>query len=659
MCRAICLNASIAILGLLGGAIHIVPVLAANEQNPKLSPKTGSVNQDGSVSGDIDSKIAAGYSKEGSEPGYEIRIQSLSFEPPMGQSFRTFLAGEQKATAPVISGSGADYVDFDTGPPSAMTPIASFTATPERISGSAAFPWWQIDAGDFPLKMEGNLAGGSGTGPESGGLLHWAAKTVYGDIVSVMWEAIDSPLDDNPNSGGGLRIFPGKQTPTDTTDRDTVLVRAKVYPAEADKYVEFKLIDVDDPSSSTTPIDEEPSVGPPHDNRGGLAYFLNGTESRYTGAYTDANGEATVEVRLTMQPGDNFRVAAALSTPDNLIGVYAEHPDAEGRVYLYSNEELFPPNQVTPMLTIWRRLWIEQDSMVKPSSTILDVIYDTSSTTITSNFPHNGLTTIHTDVALRFGAPRVSVNSFEGGKITFMDIPGHVPVTYTVYSHTIASITGDDIVVVGNVSANVVDAQKLILTEDDQVSVLPAYLMPGPIGMAAYGAGYILPTAVDNQYRDKVPFENNLAEVDIDTGASWRSGKDLSTASDFWVQHVVAGFEGAINDDHDADGVWVPVDGVPSAVMDGVESVIYGKTPIKWTIPTSGESTIVFMESVRDDDTGLKFTSLDHTVTHEIGHGAITDHITGGIMEAGAPRLENSFTPETLDVIRSIIRWGD
>jgi len=44
--------------------------------------------------------------------------------------------------------------------------------------------------------------------------------------VSVALLAINSPLDANPNAGGGLRIFPDKQTPEDTVARNTVRVKA-------------------------------------------------------------------------------------------------------------------------------------------------------------------------------------------------------------------------------------------------------------------------------------------------------------------------------------------------------------------------------------------------------------------------------------------------
>ncbi|MDX9976059.1 MAG: hypothetical protein RBU21_23980, partial [FCB group bacterium] len=38
--------------------------------------------------------------------------------------------------------------------------------------------------------------------------------------VDLDWETLDSALDDNPNWNGGKRIFPDKQSPTDSTARD-------------------------------------------------------------------------------------------------------------------------------------------------------------------------------------------------------------------------------------------------------------------------------------------------------------------------------------------------------------------------------------------------------------------------------------------------------
>jgi len=84
------------------------------------------------------------------------------------------------------------------------------------------------------------------------------------------------------------------------------------------KTIYFKSFDLDDPSTDAAPMDSNGSLG--NDNRGG-----SGTAAQYgilsivggsgttnsVSAATDANGIASADLTVTMQPGDNFMVAAS------------------------------------------------------------------------------------------------------------------------------------------------------------------------------------------------------------------------------------------------------------------------------------------------------------------------------------------------------------
>jgi hypothetical protein len=131
-------------------------------------------------------------------------------------------------------------------------------------------------------------------------------------VQSVTFETINSQVtQDNPAFlGGGSRIFPDKQNPADTTNRRTVRVRAQLAPSGGTPTytqgvtVHFRNFDVDDPSSDPI-IDPMGAAG--NDNNGSpQAGSLN-----MPSATTDANGVATVEFTTTMQPGDNFVIAAS------------------------------------------------------------------------------------------------------------------------------------------------------------------------------------------------------------------------------------------------------------------------------------------------------------------------------------------------------------
>jgi hypothetical protein len=149
-------------------------------------------------------------------------------------------------------------------------------------------------------------------------------------VASVSFETVNSPVtNDNPQSlGGGERDFPDKQSPTDATNRRVVRVRAQLAESggsptyESGIKVYFRNYDVDDPSSD--PVIDSTDT-PTGDNRGlnGTAASA-GTLSNCTSygvnrcyATTNSQGVATADFTVTMQPGDNFRIAA--STDQNYL----------------------------------------------------------------------------------------------------------------------------------------------------------------------------------------------------------------------------------------------------------------------------------------------------------------------------------------------------
>jgi len=186
-------------------------------------------------------------------------------------------------------------------------------------------------------------------------------------VVSVQWEQHVKPLTDNPAAqGGGLRMFAERDDAAaqPSVDNQTVTVKATVVPRQAGVRVYFASFDVDDPTANTEPVDamdeEFPDRG--NDNRGtpNNGTFLNGVSF----ADTDANGEARVQLVVTTQPGDNFRVAATLDENEfQRLGIYANEPDS---IYVPANSEPVLAGfagRVSPLLTVWRSVYVEVDAM--------------------------------------------------------------------------------------------------------------------------------------------------------------------------------------------------------------------------------------------------------------------------------------------------------
>lgn len=215
-------------------------------------------------------------------------------------------------------------------------------------------------------------------------------------VTSLEFERIDSTyevVDANPGNGttgtaDGKRIFPDKINSADNaTDRQLIRVKANVLPAAANLKVYFGSYDLDDPSATATPLDTTNADG--KDNKGNVNGSQSGEFATLPGntcdgastgslpnhisriACTTASGGTTAAgFKVTMQPGDNFAIAASVDDAyRNLLNVNS----ANGAQVINAANQVIPisgtgnPNNVagirTEMLTVWRKLHIEMDSM--------------------------------------------------------------------------------------------------------------------------------------------------------------------------------------------------------------------------------------------------------------------------------------------------------
>jgi len=185
--------------------------------------------------------------------------------------------------------------------------------------------------------------------------------------------------DPHPSApGAALRVFPGARTPgLGGTTQDKVKVKVVLSTAvPSDLTVYLKSFDVDDPSANTAPVDAEIAD---EDNRGNIG----GKESGQL-AGEDADGIATltfkkddnqkeIEFQITMQPGDNFRVVASCDTNGKSLKQLRNKDRDDGLDIVDENIVTTPKTpipesnrRVSPVLTVWRFLHVEVDSMTAP-----------------------------------------------------------------------------------------------------------------------------------------------------------------------------------------------------------------------------------------------------------------------------------------------------
>lgn len=242
------------------------------------------------------------------------------------------------------------------------------------------------------------------------------------------------PLDANPNSGGGLRLFADKNSPYETDNAQPwrlAGLKVRISPAVAGMNVRLKIFDVDDPSSDNA-VDPNGSSG--NDNRAG-------TVGMTANLITNANGEAVLYYTISSQPGDNYRAAAVLSSLPITSGTVARQlldsvtidgigfSSSSGDVQYATSTNSSPATLVgSPMLTVWRRLHIERDSMgIVTNNRVSGSFYR-----VQDYGEISGLWAFD----LEAGSTPLTPNRFAGGHLVFQETSTSTPRIFTVVSNS-------------------------------------------------------------------------------------------------------------------------------------------------------------------------------------------------------------------------------
>jgi hypothetical protein len=247
--------------------------------------------------------------------------------------------------------------------------------------------------------------------------------TVY-DIVSIFWETDINPIDNNvhpvldnpahpdyarartwdnlynpppageedqpPLWGGGKRIYPDKNNPTDTADdanlQRQVIITVVIHPSTISNIpITFKVFDIDDPTQSRHFF---------HPSNPSVNHFYNAKDIDGNDVYNVVNGRVLEEVGddnqgavstygflpdlektitrssldnivserfvVSVYAGDNYRIGA--SCHDGITSVTSLEVPANNILEPKNLRTGAPlPGVYSPMLTVWRRLNVEYD----------------------------------------------------------------------------------------------------------------------------------------------------------------------------------------------------------------------------------------------------------------------------------------------------------
>jgi hypothetical protein len=464
-------------------------------------------------------------------------------------------------------------------------------------------------------------------------------RKVVAEIVGIQWMTHDtasSAAELYDTGGFGVLAYPDAATPGGPA-RPIVDVRVQVAPQLAGIPVALKWFDVDDPSAADAPIDDDPA--PPNPLRPDEHRYDPGDNRATTGSVpgisqdallmgadlpesevTDANGTIRVPFEIGwIQPGNNFRVVAG-ARPTDLTEVFAVSDDPYGSVYHEENFDLIHNEgeptltdaysidgmMATRLLTVWRRLHVEVDSMGA----------------VTGN-------TVSCNIS------RAEDNGNNGYNVTFdpvltQDDLGHfvggVLTDSAATSYLVLSCTGSTAVVLKGLSPP--PASGLAeLSDDDHLTNGQDVPMPDTSQLYAAMQEAFVEVAFDvGDSNDNTPFKANLNSVipDMHDVRGWDSV--TLNAVPYWVAYVLGAFQGPYANDND-----------PESETD----VILGETD-----STAG-GCYIYIESIYD--TG---DSQADTVVHEVGHAVGNDCWTEPVTlrDQGQPCV---YTDEYLDKIRS------
>ncbi len=275
-------------------------------------------------------------------------------------------------------------------------------------------------------------------------------QAAYIGLINVEWRAIeawgnvDDHIDPWTKKANGKRIFPDFKDPDATELRHKLEVIVKTSPALFGRKVYVKSFDVDDSTSEDFDLDENGTT-PVIDTNGkvgddNLTDYLNTPKNGqfWTGSTwggqraqgtVDANGETKFIFRVGMQPGSNYRVVASLIDETMYADVQTSNPLAAK--YLGPEASQDGGTAASPLLTVWRRLWIENDSMGEigtysgGNDKKNDLTSDVSNPTVKNTVIGNGQTIVQFNPTI---SDQSSLRNLEHGTLILPPNGSHQPI---------------------------------------------------------------------------------------------------------------------------------------------------------------------------------------------------------------------------------------
>ena len=549
-------------------------------------------------------------------------------------------------------------------------------------TGSTVIKLWVkgAKATGVPKQIDVRFTPSSGTP-----LVRYLSMTAV-NIQSIWFErdAGQIPIDNNPHVGGGLRVFPEKKTPTDTSfGRNKVTVKAKTFPAVVGLSIDFKIFDVDDPEF-VSPNDPDGAVyvdftgADGNDNRGSSTLMTYGAQG-----VTNADGIAQKYVAVSPQPGDNIRVAAIVQgstyTNHNLdnyccspVRTFPVDITLPSGTVVQSEIGLIDDNDnvitetgsstsvavATKMLTTWRRLHLEVDSMGSVAGNFVS-----ATITNTTPIPFGVGTSVTIDKSMEN-------NRFHNGRLEVTN--GGITTGYKISSSSRNTLL---------VSANLTDAligSTVKLFDDDDMNGDDPSRLDGDAGEDVRAPDlrwlqdvdhftnnslmivYIRPTYDLSGNESNLPFYLNAPKADVSAPDSTIAEKTIMTNfnnaatrkdKEFWTGYILGAYQVFSQGDLDPGDDYELNEVVGMVGQSGAEfgSICYLETVSEGTdhkVILPGELGYSAYEDWRD----TPFHEVLHLLRAEDGDGGQIDREFFGLSGKTQNKIRRSFVPFMADV---------
>ena len=501
--------------------------------------------------------------------------------------------------------------------------------------------------------------------------VEWEAKPEFNNLsdnkspVDYVWHIMKSigAQDGRWMPGRGLRIFPDKDTPTGQL-RNKVQLKIKAASTRPDRKVFVRVYDVDDPTPTSFDfggeVDSNGEAG--GDNIGSDQdhddfHFINGgavsnTDVQRTansqqyascGVTLDSNNEATIEMQVSMQPGDNFRAAVALD-PADFLAIQVTSPGEIGFLKPSSEIPQGFKGAVSDMLTVWRSLSLEFDSMATPPAgdfpldkqTVVGLQWPSSSQVIAASlgvpddFFESGIALV--------GGGQLCISTNAPSALTF-SAPVDAATQALMTNHAFTIVDDDGRGLPADYSPLL--PRQLPITDQLRARFVTSYIELRDVGS--------LNTSTE------VPFEANAVPTLF---TSMDNSRNVEDTDGYWNHLIVAAYQALEGEDRDPNS----------------EEYTMGATN-----PWTPKRSAIYLETIRDQyHLGLNTTEspavqalnqvwyrrdVQGCIAHETAHapsGFFDDHHSeGGLIGAGEVDIDTHvFKPITVRRFRKTLSWG-